>query len=76
MVACLKKEISEGQQTIADLHDKLASAEEELANSTEAALELQAILDDQLSSKDTSSSSLAFTVAHLQSQLDDQQSKL
>lgn len=76
MVICLKKELADNQLTISELHEKLISTEEELANSTEAALELQSILDEQLSAKDTSSSSLAFTITNLQSQLDDQQSNI
>ncbi|XP_077283747.1 uncharacterized protein LOC143909574 isoform X2 [Arctopsyche grandis] len=76
MVACLKKELVDSQQVISDLQEKIVSAEDELANSTEAALELQSILDEQLSVKDTSSSSLAFTITNLQSQLDDQQTTM
>lgn len=76
MVVCLKKELADNQLTISELQEKLIATEEELGNSTEAALELQSILDEQLSVKDTSSSSLAFTITNLQSQLDDQQSKL
>lgn len=74
MVTCLKMELFNTEQKISDLQEKIISAEDELVNSTEAALELQSILDEQLSAKDTSSSSLAFTITNLQSQLDDQQS--